>query len=196
MLDLTTYQGIIFDMDGTLIDSMGSHLQAWEQTCKAFEYPFDHDYMYSLGGIPTLETVKILNKKFGLNHDPKTVAKQKQQFWVDLDSKPSIIAETVAILNYYQGKMPIGVGTGAEREHAIDHLTHTGLINKIDTLVTASDVKHGKPHPETFLRVAEQIGIKPELCVVFEDTEIGYNAAQAGGMDCILVKNGKIQKKS
>ena len=61
---------------------------------------------------------------------------------------------------------------------------------------TASDVRHGKPHPETFLSVAKQINIQPQNCVVFEDTQIGYQAAQAGGMDCILVKDGKIQLKS
>ena len=85
MLDLTKYQGIIFDMDGTLIDSMGSHLQAWELTCHALGYPFDYDYMYSLGGVPTLATVDILNEKYGLSHDPDEVAKQKHQFWLGLN---------------------------------------------------------------------------------------------------------------
>ncbi|MEI8607156.1 MAG: beta-phosphoglucomutase family hydrolase [Pseudoalteromonas rhizosphaerae] len=196
MLDLTKYQGIIFDMDGTLIDSMGSHLQAWELTCHALGYPFDYDYMYSLGGVPTLATVDILNEKYGLSHDPDEVAKQKYQFWLGLNHQPEIITETVDVLNYYHGKMPIGVGTGADRAHAIEHLTQTGLIDKIDALVTASDVRHGKPHPETFLSVAKQINIQPQNCVVFEDTQIGYQAAQAGGMDCILVKDGKIQLKS
>jgi len=193
MLDLTKYQGIIFDMDGTLIDSMGGHLQAWEKTCHAFGYPFDYDYMHGLGGVPTLATIELLNDKFSQTHDAVEVAKQKHQFWLGLNHKPEIIAQTVAVLDYYHGKMPIGVGTGADRSHAIDHLTHTGLINKIDALVTASDVQSGKPHPETFLTVAKQIGVQPNHCVVFEDTKIGYQAAKAAGMDCILVKDGKIQ---
>ncbi len=73
MIDLSAYQGIIFDMDGTLIDSMGSHLQAWQKACEAYGYPFDYDYMYSLGGIPTVKTIEMLNEKFGLDHDPLVV---------------------------------------------------------------------------------------------------------------------------
>ena len=93
MLSLTKYQGIIFDMDGTLIDSMGAHLQAWELTCQAFGYPFDYDYMYGLGGVPTLATVDILNEKFGLSHNADEIAQQKHQFWLGLNQQPEIITE-------------------------------------------------------------------------------------------------------
>ena len=86
----------------------------------------------------------------------------------------------------------MGVGTGAERNNAIQMLSDTGLLARLDTVVTASDVTHGKPHGETFVTVATNMGLQPHECVVFEDTEVGRQAAQNAGMDCIMVINGKI----
>lgn len=193
MLDLSRYSAIIFDMDGTLIDSMGAHVKAWQMTCESYAYPFDPKFMHSLGGIPTRQTVVLLNQKFGLSHSPDEVANKKREFWLSLDESPSIIEETCAVLRHYRGKIKIGIGTGAERPHALDMLEKTGLLEQIEALVTASDVLNGKPHPETFLNVAQLLNVKPNECVVFEDTEIGRQAASAANMDCILVKNGQIQ---
>lgn len=193
MLDLSAYKGIIFDMDGTLIDSMGAHLDAWQQTCEAYGYPYDYDYMHSLGGVPTRKTVEILNEKYGLLHNPDEVAKTKREKWELMEHTPTIIEETMAVFDHYRPTLQIGIGTGAERPHAIHLLEHHGLLERLDALVTATDVTHGKPHPETFLTVAEKIGVAPGDCVVFEDTQIGYQAAMDAGMDCILVKAGKIQ---
>lgn len=193
MLDLSRYSAIIFDMDGTLIDSMGAHVKAWHMTCEIYGYPFDADFMHSLGGIPTRQTVELLNKKFGLSHSPDEVAVKKREFWLTLDDIPGIIEQTYAVLEHYKGKMKMGIGTGAERPHALDLLKKTGLLEQVSTLVTATDVTHGKPHPETFLTVAQHLGAESSECVVFEDTLIGKEAATRAGMDCILVQNGQIQ---
>ncbi len=191
-MNLDKYQGIIFDMDGTLVDSMPSHLQAWQLTCEHYGYPFEYDYMHGLGGVPTRETVEILNEKYQLNHDPVIVAKTKRQYWEQMTLVPQLIDVTLDIFNQQFGKKPIGIGTGAERSHALELLTHHGLLNKVHALVTASDVSQGKPHPETFLTVAQKMGIPADQCIVFEDTQIGLQAAQSAGMDCILVKDGKL----
>ena len=103
-----------------------------------------------------------------------------------------MIDDTFAIFQYYRPLKHIGVGTGAERYHAETILRHHGLLNELDVLVTSSDVEHGKPHPETFLKVAHRMGVDPARCVVFEDTSIGEQAAIRAGMDCILVVDGKV----
>lgn len=193
MVDLSAYQGIVFDMDGTLVDSMPAHMEAWRFTCEHYGYPFDLDYMNSLGGVPTQQTVVVLNEKFGMDKDPREVARYKREAWEAMDLQPVIIPSTMAVFEHYRPTMAIGIGTGAERPHAEHLLSAHGLIERIDSLVTASDVTHGKPHPETFLTVAKQMGIDASRCVVFEDTEIGRQAAQDAGMDCIMVKDGEIQ---
>lgn len=192
MIDLSAYQGIIFDMDGTLVDSMGSHLIAWEKTCDAFGFPFDREYMYKLGGVPTRKTVEILNDAFDKAHDVEKVSAYKEVTWKQLDHTPTLIADTLAVFNHYYPTMPVSIGTGAEREDAEALLRYHGLFDKITALVTATDVTHGKPHPETFLTAAGNMNVSPEKCVVFEDTRIGLEAAHRAGMDCYLVENGTI----
>ncbi|MDC8829671.1 HAD family hydrolase [Alteromonas gilva] len=193
MVDLSVYEGIVFDMDGTLVDSMPAHMEAWRHACEHYGYPFDLEYMNSLGGVPTRQTVVILNEKFGVNHDPSAVAQYKREAWEAMKLEPVLIESTMAVFEHYRPSMAIGIGTGAERSHAEHLLSAHGLLARIDSLVTATDVSNGKPHPETFLTVARQMGIEPDKCVVFEDTDIGYQAARDAGMDCIMVKDGKIQ---
>ncbi|MFN6970660.1 MAG: HAD family hydrolase [Rheinheimera sp.] len=192
MINLNQYQAIIFDMDGTLIDSMPGHGKAWRLTCERYGYPFDLAYMQSLGGVPTDQTVVLLNEKYQLQHDVAEVAAFKAATWEQMDEAPVLIPCTFEVLQHYLTTKKIGIGTGAERSHALKMLRQTGLLALVPTVVTASDVTHGKPHPETFLTVAAQLGVAPEQCVVFEDTAIGQQAALAAGMDCILVQDGQL----
>lgn len=192
MPDLSRYKGIVFDMDGTLIDSMGAHGIAWRQTCTHYGFPYDGEYIHGLGGVPTREIVKLLNEKYGLELDADEVTETKRHAFLKLDDKPSIIDDTFQVMQRYQGILKMGVGTGSERGNAIRMLTEAGLLDRVDTVVTASDVTYGKPHGETFITVAQNMGLHPSDCVVFEDTEIGRQAAQNAGMDCIMVINGKI----
>ena len=128
-----------------------------------------------------------------MTHDLDEVAEFKRQAWLALDESLSVIQETFDVMQRYKGTIRRGVGTGSERENAIRMLTETGLLEHVETVVTASDVTHGKPHGETFLTVAKNMGLTAEECVVFEDTEIGRQAAEHAGMDCIMVINGKIE---
>lgn len=187
MIDLSSYDALIFDMDGTLIDSMPAHLDAWEISCKYFGYEVEREFIHALGGVPSEQTARILNEKFGLNHDPKAVSQHKIKTWESLGRLPEIIEETVAVARDHHGKKPMGVGTGSKHQHAREMLAHTQIDHLFDALVASCDVQNGKPHPETFLKVADSLGVLPERCVVFEDTQIGLQAAHAAGMDCILV---------
>ena len=192
MPDLSRYKGIVFDMDGTLIDSMGAHDMAWQKTCEQYDYPYDSEYIHNLGGVPTRDIVGMLNEKHDLSHDLDEVTETKRQAFLELDDNPTVIEDTFAIMQRYQGILKMGVGTGSERGNAINMLTATGLLDRVETVVTANDVKQGKPHGETFLTVAKNMGLAAEDCVVFEDTEIGRQAAKNAGMNCIMVINGKV----
>lgn len=194
-IDLSAYKAIIFDMDGTLIDSMGAHMEAWKQTCDSFGIPFDRQYMHGLGGVPTKKTVEMLNEKYAMNHEPADVAMRKREVWETMDFIPALIAETADIFHHYRPSMKVAIGTGSERPHAEHLLNHHDLMSKLDAMVTASDVVHGKPHPETFLTAAKLMNVAPEDCVVFEDTEIGRQAAERAGMDCYLVIDGKVKRQ-
>tara|TARA_R110001583_G_scaffold85829_1_gene224896 strand:- start:77 stop:667 length:591 start_codon:yes stop_codon:yes gene_type:complete len=193
MPDLSRYKGIVFDMDGTLIDSMGSHAVAWQQACEHFGYPYDGQYIHALGGVPSRDIAKLLNEKYGQNHDLDEVAEVKRKAWLALDDDLTVIDDTFKVMQRYEGTLKMGIGTGSERDNAIRMLTRTGLLDRVETVVTSSDVTHGKPDGETFLTVAKNMGLRADECVVFEDTEIGRQAAKNAGMDCIMVIDGKIE---
>ena len=189
---LAQYDAIIFDMDGTLIDSMPSHLDAWQKTAEQYGFPFDRPWHHSLGGVSTLRTAQLINQRYQLTLDPALVAKTKSQLWQELHRGPVLIDATYAIFNQCEGSKKLAVGTGAARAHAQEQLAMVGLLARLDALVTASDVEHGKPHPQTFLTAAALVGVVPQRCLVFEDTDIGRQAATAAGMDCVMVLDGQL----
>lgn len=183
------YQGLIFDMDGTLVDSGQLHEQAWISTLTTFGIELDRSLMRSLCGVPTRATLELLVKKFGSTH-PATLAEMnhhKEQFVhqeMHRYVKPTLLVE---VLKQYHGLKPIAVGTGAITQEAQAILDMCGLGNYIDVVVGADQVANPKPAPDTFLRCAGLLQLSPQDCVVFEDAALGLRAARAAGMQAVDV---------
>ncbi|KKC99292.1 MULTISPECIES: HAD family hydrolase [Photobacterium] len=191
-MDLSRYQGLIFDMDGTLIDSMPAHIAAWRFACEQFRIPFDAQWLMSLGGSPTIKTAQMMNEKYHMDLNIQAVADTKWHFFETLEQKGDVIPATVSILLQYKDQKKVAVGTGCRRVNAESLLTITEILPLLDALVTADDVRNHKPHPDTFLEAAMRLGLAPHQCVVFEDTDLGRQAALSAGMDCFLVTDGAI----
>jgi HAD superfamily hydrolase (TIGR01509 family) len=134
------------------------------------------------------EIVRIINEKNGLELDPDRVAHEKEDAFLEMLDEVQPIEPVVKLLNDYLGHMPIAAGTGGFRKIATRILKSIGVWEKIDTLVGSDDVEHHKPHPHTFLRCAELLGVAPGNCVVFEDAELGFQAARRAGMHLIDVR--------
>lgn len=186
-LDLSKYKGLIFDMDGTLIDTMPAHLDAWERTAQKFDIPYDREWIHGMGGMPSPEITLEINERYGLELDPKTVAAYKMQCFDEIENHGAIIDHTFQVLRNAQGLFRTALGTGSQRHNAMKLLKERNLLPLLQEVVTATDVTNYKPNPDTFLLAAEKLELSPERCVVFEDTELGKQAAHAAGMDCFLV---------
>lgn len=182
--DYSEYDAIIFDMDGTLVDSGKLHQNAWTQTLIHYGIPIDPEFMRTLAGVPTKGTVDILVKHFNItlsatsdevNDYKEAIVKSTITQYV----KPTVLAE-FAKLNL--GKRKMSVGTGAYTQEAELVLETCGLTHLIDHIVGADQVENAKPAPDTFLKCAELMQVKPEKCIVFEDAVAGIQAAQAANM--------------
>lgn len=183
------FDALIFDMDGTLIDSGPLHEYAWRHALEHYKIPIDNALMRSLAGVPTTKTVATLIKKFSLPLEKSipAISRLKQQAAKEVMHKFVKSTSLESIVRYFHGKKPMAVGTGADTEEANTILTHCGLIDAIDYVVGADLVEQPKPAPDTFLLCAEKLHVQPTQCVVFEDSELGLQAAKAAKMHAVDV---------
>lgn len=180
-------KGLIFDLDGTLADTMPIHYIAWKNAAAKYGIDFTTDLFSQLAGIPLYPTVEKLNQIFGKNIDPKEMGDLKEEeFENNMHLTPEIKVVTDLVREYH-GKIPMAVGTGGSRRLSFKSLDIIGLSGYFDILVTSEDVSNFKPHPETFLKCAELMGVAPSDCEVFEDGLLGIQAARTAGMKVVDV---------
>lgn len=175
-------KGLIFDLDGTLADTMPIHYIAWKNAAAKYGIDFTTDLFMELAGIPLYPTVEKLNEIFGTRIDPREMGDIKEaEFEVNMHLTPEIKVVT-DLVRAYHGKIPMAVGTGGARRLALKTLEIIGFKDYFDVLVSSEDVTSYKPHPETFLKCAKQMGVNPSDCEVFEDGILGIQAALTAGM--------------
>jgi len=183
------FEAVIFDCDGTLIDSMPWHFRAWCEALKSFgtTHMFEEDVFYAMGGRPTTDIVVELNGEFGLNLDAEAVALAKRRVFMRYLDRIEPIVEVVEFARQWRGRVPLGVATGGQRMVVEKSLQAAGLSDLFDEVVAAEDVSVGKPAPDVFLEVASRLGVKPENCLALEDAPAGIMAAQQAGMEVLAV---------
>ena len=193
VLDIPTgdFAAYLFDLDGTLIDSMPVHLRAWSIAMQhaGLRVPFDADYFYSLGGVPTLDSAVIYGEHYGLVIDPHSVVHEKELLYLELLGEVRLIEPVASFARQIAATHPVAVVTGGGPEIAFPALDATGLRDLFPVVVTPEDVPpgRGKPSPDMFLLAAARLGVPPAQCLVFEDAVPGIEAAHAAGMQVVTV---------
>ncbi len=184
-------KGLIFDLDGTLADTMPFHFKGWKTACQEFGADIDTAFLRKHLGTPGWIIAEEIIKKCNLNGsitieqimEAKFIEFYKVQHLV----KP--IIPVVDIVKKYFGVLPMAVGTGGHREAVERTLETTQLRKYFEIIITANDVENYKPHPETFLKCAAQMKIEPEFIEVFEDGDLGIKAALEAGMNATDVRS-------
>lgn len=181
-------RGLIFDCDGTLADTMDLHYRAWVQALEEREAFMPREVFFELAGVPTLRIVEILNERYGFQLDPEEVGHAKEALYEEILPQLQPIQCVVELVYRYQGTLPMAVASGGLRRLVEKTLKALDLDEHFLAVCTAEDVEHGKPAPDLFLLAARQLGVPPETCVVFEDADLGLEAARRAGMQGVDIR--------
>jgi beta-phosphoglucomutase family hydrolase len=183
------FEGYIFDLDGTLVDTMPLHYTAWEAALRkaGLKGSLDENLFYELGGVPSRKVAALLGKHHGLSLDPDAVYRDKEEVFKGSLQKLAVIAPVVEFARRVSKSRPVAIASGGTRDVVESTLAKTGLAPLFKVVVTADDVEHGKPAPDMFLLAARRMGVTPSKCLVFEDGKPGVKAAEAAGMKWVFV---------
>lgn len=175
-------RGLIFDCDGTLVDSLPLHYAAWEETFAELSLSCPLDFLLRHNGKPTDRIVALYNAEFGCAMDVERFTEDKERrTYVRLDQAQPI-EPVAAVARRYHGHLPMAVVSGSNRLNVERALRAAGLRGLFSVVLTADDGLPPKPAPDLFLEAARQIGVEPRYCQVFEDADSGLEAAGRAGM--------------
>ncbi|MGD1085509.1 MAG: HAD family phosphatase [Verrucomicrobiota bacterium] len=181
-------QALIFDCDGTLADSMPMHWRAWKQVTDEYQLRFPKDRFYAMGGVPAPDILKILAEEQGRELDYLKAAKEKEAAFARQIPEIQEIEMIVGIAREHYGKIPMAVASGGTRRVVTETLRHLGIASLFQTVVTTEDVARQKPAPDIYLEAARRLGVEPQNCRAYEDTDLGLQAIRAAGMEAIDVR--------
>lgn len=181
-------EGVIFDCDGTLADTMPLHYRAWAETLALSGAEMSEALFYELGGVATEEIVRILNARHGYQLPVADTAAAKERRYEELLPQAPAIGPVVALVRSLCGQMPLAVASGGIRRLVDKTLAALELTHCFPVVRTTEDVMHGKPAPDLFLSAAEALGVPPSRCLVLEDSDLGLEAARRAGMHWIDVR--------
>ncbi|HDR51493.1 MAG TPA: hypothetical protein ENN90_07725, partial [Mariniphaga anaerophila] len=130
-------RALIFDLDGTLSNSLPVHMNTWNKVGEIYGFKFDPQIMFEMTGRATIEFARRVVEQYGLSADPEEIVKLKQQSFWDSAGLLEPVEEIVALVKEYSGKLPMAVGTGASRKSAEVQLEELGISDYFDAIVTA-----------------------------------------------------------
>ena len=174
----------IFDFDGVLARTMEAHFICYEQALAEVGVPLIKKQFYSQAGMTALEQIHYFCTLAGVETDYAAIYARKKELYKDLKHKAEPIACNIELLKALKGLgFKVAIATGGSVQSVGPVVTQLGL--EIDALVTAEDVKKGKPNPDLFLTAAAKLGADPVKCIVIEDSDAGIEAARAANMQAM-----------
>ena len=189
MWHLQAHDAILFDCDGTLADTMPAHYRAWLAVTGPHGIAFPEDRFYALGGRPTGDILATLAAEAGVTLDVESAARRKEEAFLAQLDRIRAVDPVVEVVRRLQGRVPLAVVTGGYGSVCRSVLAHLGLRDAFAAIVAMEDTTRHKPEPEPFLEAARRLAARPSRCVVWEDSDLGIEAARRAGMAWIDVRS-------
>jgi len=185
-------KGIIFDLDGVIVDTAKYHYLAWKNLAQKWNYDFTPKENELLKGVSRVKSLEILLEKAGiqLNEEEKQKAliEKNDEYlkYIEKLDQNEMLPGILALINWLEKeKIPFALGSASKNAPAI--LDKLGIKNKFSAIVDGNNVQKAKPDPEVFLQAAEKLGLEPAECIVIEDAQAGIEAAKKAGMTAVAI---------
>lgn len=186
--------GIIFDMDGVLIDSERISFRCFQEAFKEYDYKMDEKFYLKLIGRNVNGIKVIMEEKYGTDFPFDTIYKKKANLAGEITDRNGVIIKPGVheLLDYLnEENYKIAVATSTRRERALQLLEEAKIKDKVNYIICGDQVENSKPNPEIFLKAAKGLNVNPEKCIVIEDSDAGITAAHAANMIGIHVPDMK-----
>ncbi len=167
---------------------MPAHYRAWLEILEPYGVPFPEPRFYSMGGMPTGNIVKVLFDEVGKVPDVLLLTREKERAFVKKIAEVRAIEKVVSVARRNRGVVPMAVASGGHRAMVELTLRQIGVLEWFPVIVTAEDTPRHKPEPDVFLEAARRMRVAPETCTVYEDTDLGIEAARRAGMHAVDVR--------
>lgn len=190
-------KGFIFDLDGVIVDTAKYHYLAWKKLANSIGVDFTEIQNEQLKGVSRIESLKKIlkwgNKTLSEEDFNRLMSMKNEDYlnYIDKMDTSEILPDVTETLDFLiENKQPIALGSASK--NAPEILNKVNLFNQFNAIVDGNSVTKAKPDPEVFLKAAEAIQIKPEDCVVFEDSVAGIQAANAANMISIGIGDEEV----
>ena len=181
-------KGFLFDMDGTLVDNLEYHFMAFEEYAKRMGFTLLEPLSLKHNGMHSDEIFKtLIGEDLTAEYGARRLNREKEEVYREM-YRPNVkpIAGLVEFIQKAkQAGLKCAIGSAGCRENVEFIVEELGIGDMIDASISGSDVTHGKPHPEIFIKAREALGLKGEECIVFEDAVNGIKAGTAAGCKCV-----------
>ena len=183
-------KSVIFDMDGVITNTMPDHFKAWKVTLAKYNLTAKHIDIYSREGQPGTAFVFEIFEQYGIhvsNAQAIKILKEKEEYFKTIVKTRWIQGSRTLLKNLVRSHIKIALVTGTAR-HELHKILPDSIYNLFSVIITGTDVKHGKPHPEPYLKALKKLSIKPHEAVVIENAPFGITSAQRAGMKCLALE--------
>ncbi|MCA9148229.1 MAG: HAD family phosphatase [Planctomycetales bacterium] len=184
-----TIEALIFDCDGTLVDSMPTHYRSWQTVAARHGIAFTEQRFYELAGMPSRRVIKLFADEAGVEIDVESVVAEREVVYWERIHEIAPIDSVVQVAANHRGLKKLAVASGGIRPVVERQLEVIGVLDWFESIVTAEDVVRHKPDPDSFLEAARRLGVAPERCRVYEDADLGVEAARRAGMQVVDIRS-------